>query len=96
MRTLLLLFAGWTSIALGAVLLPLPTPLGVPLFLVGAALLLMVSPALRGWFKQWRGGHRPASDLLERFERYLPKGLRDTLDKTHPETGSDPNEEHPG
>ncbi len=95
MRTLLILFAGWTSIALGVVLLPLPTPLGAPLFLIGAALLLMVSPAMRTWFKQWRGGHRPASDALERFERYLPKGLRDTLYKTHPEGGGDPKQKHP-
>ncbi len=84
MRTVLLLVAGWTSIAMGVLLLPLPTPLGLPLFLVGAGLLLMVSPALRAWFKQWRRGHRPASDTLLRFERLLPKWLRDTLDKTHP------------
>ena len=96
MRTLLLLFAGWTSIAIGMVLLPLPTPLGVPLFLIGAALLLMVSPALRAWFKQWRGGHRPASEALERFERHLPKGLRDALDKTHPETGGELKEKRQG
>ncbi len=94
MRSILLLLAGSTSVALGLVFLPLPTPFGVPLFLVGAGLILMASPMARALFKRWRTSHKAASDTLRRIEAYLPRPLRRALRQTHPEPG-DPEPRHP-
>lgn len=93
MRTVVFLMAGWTSIALGAVFLPLPTPFGVPLFVIGASLLLMVSPAARTGFKNWRTLHRKASNAMLGVESWLPRSMRKTLEETHPD---DPDERSEG
>ncbi len=85
MRTIIFLVAGWTSIALGAVFLPLPTPFGLPLFIIGGGLIMMVSSAARRWFKNWRTSHRQASDAMLPAEEWLPETLRETLDQTHPD-----------
>ncbi len=96
MRVLILLMIGWLSIGLGAVFLPLPTPFGIPLFLIGAGCILVVSPAARRRFKKWRASHRRESDTLTGFEGYLPDPIRKALDDTHPDVTQDdtPSKEH--
>ncbi|MEQ8823395.1 MAG: hypothetical protein RIC14_03380 [Filomicrobium sp.] len=83
-RVLMLLAGGFTFVT-GALLLPLPLPLGLPLLLVGGAILLSFSPAIRRWFKHWRTEHRQLSDRLENIEPIVPSPLRETLNETHPD-----------
>ena len=83
-RSFLIFLTGCTSLAAGAVFLPLPTPFGVPLLLVGMALIVMASPSARTRLKAWRSTHRKSSAILERYEPYLPRAMRNAFDATHP------------
>ena len=82
---IVMLLTGGVSCLAGAILLPLPIPLGLPLMVVGAALILSASPAARRWFRRWRGTHRDISDKLLDIEPAMPEAFRKTLDETHPD-----------
>ncbi|MFM1813357.1 MAG: hypothetical protein RLZ98_52 [Pseudomonadota bacterium] len=84
-RTILLTFAGTTSIAAGLIFLPLPTPFGLPLILLGLGLVLTGSVAARMWTRHWRESHREMSDRLLPYETYLPASVRKALEETHPD-----------
>lgn len=84
MRNLFLVTGGFVCIAGGLVFLPLPTPFGLPLLLIGTALILAGSALARRYMM----GFRTKNDRLHRWmatgERYLPRNLRLILRRTHP------------
>ncbi len=88
MRKIVLLVSGWTTIGAGLVFLPLPTPFGVPMLLVGGSLVLMADPAARGYVRSWRARYPKLSERMARFEPMLPRRLRAVLRLTHPGRGA--------
>jgi len=85
MRNLLLVAGGLLCIASGLVFLPLPTPLGLPLLVTGAALLVAGSALARRMLKRFRTSNERAHGWLAVGERYLPMFLRLPLRLTHPD-----------
>jgi hypothetical protein len=85
MRNLLLIIGGFFCIASGLVFLPLPTPLGLPLLVTGAALLVAGSAMARRMLKRFRTSNQQAHGWLAVGERYLPMFLRAPLRLTHPD-----------
>lgn len=73
LRQILLIAMGWTIVALGLVLMPLPGPFGVPLVVVGGLLLLRNSALARRRLIRWK---RSASPRLAFLVRRL-EGWRD-------------------
>jgi len=84
MRNLLLVIGGFFCVAGGLVFLPLPTPFGVPLLLLGAALILAGSAMARRYMKGIRSGNDRLHRWLAAGERYLPRRLRYIFRQTHP------------
>lgn len=83
-RNLFLLTGGFCCVASGLVFLPLPTPFGLPLLLVGSALILAGSAMARRYMRQMRGNNQRLHHWLATGERYLPRVLRRILRQTHP------------
>jgi hypothetical protein len=84
MRNVLLVTGGFLCIAGGLVFLPLPTPLGLPLLVTGAAFLVAGSALARRVVKRFRSSNERAHSWLITGERYLPAFLRLPLQLTHP------------
>lgn len=78
-RKELLLTAGLLVILVGLITTPLPTPIGLPLIVVGLVLVLRSSPRarraylkLRSHCRRGRGGYRKLlHGVLDRFEPWL-------------------------
>lgn len=85
MRNLLLIIGGFFCIAGGLVFLPLPTPIGLPLLVTGAALLVAGSAMARRLLKHFRSSNERAHAWLAMGERYLPAFLQLPLSLTHPD-----------
>jgi drug/metabolite transporter (DMT)-like permease len=86
MRNVLLIVGGVLCIASGLVFLPLPTPIGLPLLVTGAALLVAGSAMARRMLKRFRTSNERAHSWLAMGERYLPAFLRLPLSLTHPDS----------
>ena len=85
MRNLLLVIGGSLCVVSGLVFLPLPTPLGLPLLVLGAGLLVAGSALARRLLKRFRSSNGRAHTWLATGERYLPLFLRVPLRLTHPD-----------
>lgn len=85
MRNLLLVIGGSLCVVSGLVFLPLPTPLGLPLLVLGAGLLVAGSALARRLLKRFRSSNGRAHTWLAMGERYLPLFLRVPLRLTHPD-----------
>lgn len=85
MLNIILIAMGVVCLIAGLIFLPLPTPFGIPLFLVGTGLILSASATSRRIFKAWRTAHRRMSDRLMAFEPHLPRKMQEVLLETHPD-----------
>ncbi|MGE3247565.1 MAG: hypothetical protein AB7F96_11815 [Beijerinckiaceae bacterium] len=82
---MVMMFSGGVSILIGALFVATPLPLGLPLFVLGCALLLTASPGLRQRFKRWRSRNVRVSDHLQKWEPRLPVWLRSAMEETRPD-----------
>lgn len=85
MRDVFLVTGGFVCVAGGLFFLPLPTPFGVPLLLLGAALIMAGSAIARQLMKRFRAKNDRAHRWLAKGEPYLPRFLRATFRQTHPD-----------
>lgn len=70
---------------LGAILLPLPIPLGAPLLVIGATMLITVSPAFARLVSSGRARWTRLDYAMSWLEAKAPANLADILRKTRPE-----------
>ncbi|HZH25579.1 MAG TPA: PGPGW domain-containing protein [Azospirillaceae bacterium] len=75
LRQRALVIAGWTIIAAGVLVSPLPGPGGIPVMLVGAMVLLRNSPSARRSYVRWKR-RKPA--WFAPAERFLRRNKRRT------------------
>lgn len=68
----------------GAVLLPLPIPLGLPMLTIGFALLAPYVPAVQRLIRRLRTKSPSLNQTLLRHRRRFPPIIRRTIAKTHP------------
>jgi hypothetical protein len=85
MRNVLLVGGGIVCAILGVMFTPLPFPLGGPLMLVGAALILAGSAVARQMMKRLRANSERLNGWLAGAEVYLPMPLRGVLRDTCPD-----------
>jgi len=85
MRNLFLVTGGFFCAAAGLVFLPLPTPFGLPLLLVGAGLILAGSAIARQLMKRFRTSNDRAHRWLAKAERYMPVFVRWPMRQTRPD-----------
>ncbi len=81
---ILFLFGGLLLLLLGLLLFPLPIPFGLPLMLVGLALLLQNSMYWQRQFKRLRLKFSGFSQRLNRIKPKLPEFARRLIEKTDP------------
>ena len=75
---------GSFALLIGAVLLPLPIPLGLPLLVIGLALWAPYLPFVQGWVRALRRKYPNLNAQLLRYRERVPPVIRTTIDKTHP------------
>jgi len=75
---------GSTALLFGAVLLPLPIPLGLPLLVIGLALWAPYLPFVQGWVRSLRRKYPNLNAQLIRYRERVPPVIQKTIDKTHP------------
>lgn len=68
---------------IGAILFPLPIPLGIPLMVIGLAVLAL-NPLMLRAFRRWRGRHPEASRRIGAVVPHLPAFLRRIAHRTTP------------
>ncbi len=66
-------------LVVGAVTLPLPTPIGLPLLVIGFTLLLSSSPGARRRFYRYRAARPKLDERIRKIEKYLPASMRRLL-----------------
>jgi hypothetical protein len=85
----LLLIAGWTSLAMGLVMLPIPVPMPVPVAVIllvgGVAILTSQSRGFRNALRFARFRHAWLSHLLELFSQRAPLRLQRVMYRTRPD-----------
>jgi O-antigen/teichoic acid export membrane protein len=69
----------------GAILLPLPIPLGAPLLVIGATMLITVSPAFARFVSRGRARWPRLEHAMSWLEAKAPANLANILRKTRPE-----------
>jgi ABC-type uncharacterized transport system permease subunit len=82
---ILVLFAAFLTFAIGLLFIATPIPLGLPLFVVGTALVLTASPNARVMFKRWRQKNSRTSAIILKHEPRLPRRLRAAMEETRPD-----------
>lgn len=78
------LSVGWILIGVGLVLWPLPIPLGLPLVILGLAVLLPQSHWLQTLIRRWRGRHPEFDRRLHAASHRLPGFVRRAIRTTEP------------
>lgn len=78
-RNIVLLLAAAFFLAVGALMLPTPLPLGAIFFALGLALLLTASPRLQRWFQGLRYRYPGLDSRIATVESYLPEMMRRAL-----------------
>ena len=84
-RRLLTFAAAIVIMIAGAILLPLPIPLGAPLLVIGAAMMISVSPAFARLISWWRGRWSRLDYVMTWLEAKAPAHLASILRKTRPD-----------
>jgi Flp pilus assembly protein TadB len=79
MRKLLLLTLAITLVLVGLVTFMLPIPLGVAPLIIGLAILMMVSPAMRRRFHRLRQRYPSFDARLKLLEPHLPLAVQKIL-----------------
>lgn len=85
----LYIIAGWICVIGGLIFLPLPTPFGLPLLIIGLALLISGSHRVRKFIQELRKNNKKMHQKISKVEPYLPGALRTPLEKTHPKLTED-------
>ncbi len=75
---------GLLLVIIGAVLTPLPIPIGIPLALVGLVILLLNSETARSVVRRLRKKWPQLSEAITSASVHLPSKLRMALDNTEP------------
>lgn len=81
---LLMLGAGWSLVALGIVIAPLPGPLGAPVMALGGFVLVRRSRFFRKGVAWIRGRFPEGSDRLHDMSRSWPRMFRYLVVRTRP------------
>lgn len=83
-RRLLTFAAAIVIMIVGAILLPLPIPLGAPLLVIGAAMMISVSPAFAAFIAWCRNRWSRLDYAMSWLEAKAPNHLASILRKTRP------------
>lgn len=78
---------GGTFVIAGMVLFPLPIPLGLPLIVIGLALLAPYFPPFQRLIRTLRRKSPGLNRTLSRIYRRMPPIVRKTIDVTDPASG---------
>ncbi len=79
-----LLLIGICCILAGIITVWLPLPIGIPLMLVGATILLRTSKAFQHWLRMRRANHPRLNRAMTRVGRRLPWPYRRMINRTVP------------
>lgn len=82
MRRLFIILAAIVIVLVGAVLLPLPIPLGAPMLAGGLIMLISASPAFAKLVSFARQRWQPLNRGLTWLELHIPAGLAAILRRT--------------
>lgn len=85
MKRIAIFAAAIVIIIAGAILLPLPIPLGAPLLVIGATMLITVSPAFARLVSRGRTRWARLEHVMSWLEAKAPAHLANILRKTRPE-----------
>jgi len=91
-RRLVTLICGFTLILLGAIITPLPIPVGLVLIIIGLALVIPALPGTTRKLRQWRRRFPALSARLNQIAAYLPAFVRRAIRMTDP--GAAPSRAH--
>ncbi|MEC8444591.1 MAG: hypothetical protein VXZ05_10325 [Pseudomonadota bacterium] len=91
-RRLVTLICGFTLIVLGAIITPLPIPVGLVLIIIGLALVIPALPGTTRKLRQWRRRFPALSARLNQIATYLPAFVRRAIQMTDP--GAAPSRAH--
>ncbi len=80
----LLILLALIQIIVGAIVLPMPIPLGAILMTLGIALLVAQSPFAASQFRRFRHRHLKFDGIVRKIEDRLPSWLAKVLRKTDP------------
>lgn len=69
----------------GAIVLPLPIPLGLIMITIGCALLAPYVPYVQRLVKKLRAKSPPLNATLLKYRHRFPPVIKSTIDKTHPD-----------
>ncbi len=76
--------SGVILIIVGAVLLPLPIPLGLPMLTIGFTLLAPYMPIVQRLIRTIRHKWPKVNETLLKYRHKMPPVIKSTIDKTHP------------
>ena len=80
-----LLLVGWLMVIAGAIITPLPIPIGLVMVILGLSLLTWKSHVLRNWFRKLRRRYGEVSSKLKSVTPSLPRFLRQAVELTEPD-----------
>lgn len=75
---------GVILVIIGAIVLPLPIPLGLIMLTVGFALLAPYVPAVQRLVRHIRTKWPSVNEKLLKYRNSMPEIVKSTIDKTHP------------
>lgn len=78
------LILGATLLLVGALLLPLPLPLGLPLIGIALFMLAPYVPPVQRRLARWRARFPHVDAAIRQYAAYLPKFMRASIAKTRP------------
>lgn len=78
-KRLIYLTIAIACLLVGAITLPMPIPLGIPLLAIGIALMILISKTVRNWMRNIRIRYPSFDEKLRTAENYLPRPLRRAL-----------------
>ncbi len=71
-------------IVVGAILFPMPVPIGIFFLAIGFAMLIASSTMVRKAIRKCRGRHEGLNRFLNKAEQFAPKFVGSILRKTNP------------
>lgn len=84
MTTLMHIIAGCVCLVIGLVLWPLPIPLGIPLIVLGLALLAPHTPFIQRIVRALRRKYKKLDDQFIKWRDKCPPIIQRTIDLTKP------------
>lgn len=69
----------------GMIFFPLPIPIGAAMMVVGLTMMISSSKKLRKVIRDYRRRNPKMNSTIHNAELYLPKSMRDSIDRTDPE-----------